>query len=157
MRPSRRAESRPAFVRSRSMALSNSANAPTICIIIRPAGVVVSMASVKLRKPAPDSPSRSMIVSTSRTERESRSSFQTTRHVTLAELIQKPVKFWPIPSSSGSLLFIDALATGGLQSRHLDGGVLIVGGDSGVADLHCSNVSPFNILMQYLFATREPQ
>ena len=49
MRPSRRAESRPAFVRSRSMALSNSANAPTICIIILPAGVVVSIASVKLR------------------------------------------------------------------------------------------------------------
>src|ERR1039457_2010644 len=67
------------------------------------------------------------------------------------------MKFWPLPSSSGSLLFVDALATGGLQSRHLDGGVLIVGGDSGVADLHCSNVSPFNMIMQYLFATREPQ
>jgi hypothetical protein len=38
MRPSRRAESNPAFVRSRRMARSNSANAPTICIIIR--GVV---------------------------------------------------------------------------------------------------------------------
>src|ERR1017187_298257 len=67
------------------------------------------------------------------------------------------MKFWPLPSSSGSLLFVDALATGGLQSRHLDGGVLIVGGDSGVADLHCSNVSPFNMILQYLFATREPQ
>lgn len=60
------------------------------------------------------------------------------------ELIQKPVKFWPVPSSSGGLLLIDTLATGGLQSRDLDGGVLIFGGDSGVADLHCSNVSPFN-------------
>src|ERR1017187_4402324 len=67
------------------------------------------------------------------------------------------MKFWPLPSSSGSLLFVDALATGGLQSRHLDGGVLIVGGDSGVADLHCSNVSPFNMIMQYLFATRKAQ
>ena len=34
------------------------------------------------------------------------------QHVTLAELIQKAVKFWPVPSSSGSLLFINALATG---------------------------------------------
>ena len=40
--------------------------------------VVVSMASVKLRNPALASPSCSMIVSTSRRERESRSSFQTT-------------------------------------------------------------------------------
>jgi Oxidoreductase family, NAD-binding Rossmann fold len=37
------------------MALSNSANAPTICIIILPAGVVVSIASVRLRNPAPES------------------------------------------------------------------------------------------------------
>jgi hypothetical protein len=34
----------------RSIPLSNSANDPIICIIIRPAGVVVSMASVRLRK-----------------------------------------------------------------------------------------------------------
>jgi hypothetical protein len=40
---------------------------------------VVSMASVRLRKPALASPKRSMMVSTSRSERESRSSFQTTR------------------------------------------------------------------------------
>src|ERR1700680_5156239 len=52
MRPSLRAASRPALVRSLSIARSNSANAPTICIIIRPAGVVVSTASVRLRKPA---------------------------------------------------------------------------------------------------------
>ena len=41
-----RAAARPAEVRSRIMARSNSAKAPTICIIIRPAGVVVSMLSV---------------------------------------------------------------------------------------------------------------
>ena len=52
IRPSLRAASRPALVRCFSMARSNSANAPTICIIIRPAGVVVSTASVRLRKPA---------------------------------------------------------------------------------------------------------
>ena len=44
IRPFWRADSKPALVRSRSMAFSNSANAPSICIIIRPAGVVVSIA-----------------------------------------------------------------------------------------------------------------
>src|ERR1700693_2511507 len=56
----------------------HSAKAPTICIIMRPAGVVVSIASVKLRNPAPASPRRSMMMSTSRRDRESRSSFHTT-------------------------------------------------------------------------------
>jgi len=78
IRPSSRAASNPALVRSFSMDFSNSAKAPAICIIIRPAGVVVSIASVKPRNPAPASPSRSMMVSTSRRERESRSSFHTT-------------------------------------------------------------------------------
>src|ERR1051326_3569674 len=41
-RPSARAASRPAEVRSRIIARSNSAKASTICIIIRPAEVVVS-------------------------------------------------------------------------------------------------------------------
>ena len=52
-----------------------------MCIIIRPAGVVVSIASVTLRNPAPASPSCSRSVSTSRSERESRSSFHTTTTV----------------------------------------------------------------------------
>jgi hypothetical protein len=59
--------------------------------------------------------------------------------------------------STGISILIDALATGGLERRHLGGGVLIIGGDSGVADLRCSNVSPFNLIMQYLFATLEPR
>jgi len=41
------------------------------------------------------------------------------------------------------------------ERRRLDGGVLIVGGDSGVADLHCTKVSPIESVTQYLFATRE--
>jgi hypothetical protein len=45
MRPSTRAAARPAEVRSRIIARSNSAKAPTICIIIRPAGLVVLMFS----------------------------------------------------------------------------------------------------------------
>jgi len=43
------------------MARSNSANEPTICIIIRPAAVVVSMFSVNERKPPPDAKMRSMM------------------------------------------------------------------------------------------------
>jgi len=60
------------------MARSNSAKAPTICIIMRPAGVVVSIASVIDRKPAPTSPIRSMMCSTSLSDRDRRSSFHTT-------------------------------------------------------------------------------
>src|ERR1017187_3263267 len=153
MRPSSRAASNPALVRSLSMARSNSANAPTICIIIRPAAVVVSMASVRLRNPAPESPSRSIMVSTSRRERESRSSFQTHQHIALAHLIEKPMKFRPVPASAGSLLPIDAFTTSGFERRYLGGGDLVVGGDSGVADQHCTNVSPIELVMQYLFAT----
>jgi hypothetical protein len=55
-----------------------SAKAPTICIIMRPAGVVVSMFSVIERKPAPALAIRSMICSTSFSDRDRRSSFQTT-------------------------------------------------------------------------------
>jgi hypothetical protein len=60
------------------MARSNSAKAPTICIIMRPAGVVVSIASVSERKPAPAASMRSRMCSRSFSERDRRSSFQTT-------------------------------------------------------------------------------
>ena len=79
IRPCLRALSRPALVLSRSIARSNSANAPSICIIIRPAGLVVSIASLKLRNPAFALAMCSIMVRTSRRERESRSSFHTTR------------------------------------------------------------------------------
>jgi len=46
MRPYARAAAVPAEVRSRIVASSNSANEPIICIIMWPAGVVVSMFSV---------------------------------------------------------------------------------------------------------------
>ncbi len=77
-RPSRLACARPARVRSRIIARSNSANDPTICIIIRPAAVVVSTASVRERKPAPVSEIRSMTCRTSFSDRDNRSSFHTT-------------------------------------------------------------------------------
>jgi hypothetical protein len=83
---------RPALVRSRIMARSNSAKLPTICIIIRPAAVVVSIASVSERKPAPASSIRSMMCSISFRLRDSRSSFQTTT--------TSPSRNWPIISRS---------------------------------------------------------
>ena len=50
MRPSRRAESKPAFVRSRSYGPFEFSESPYhLPIIIRPGGVVVSIASVRLR------------------------------------------------------------------------------------------------------------
>ena len=53
IRPSLRAASRPALVRSLSIARSNSANAPTICIIHpTPRAWWCSTASLRLRKPA---------------------------------------------------------------------------------------------------------
>src|SRR5271165_3720639 len=58
----RRPPTRPsarAIVRLRIIARSNSANDPTICIVIRPAGVVVSMFSVIDRTPASALPIRS--------------------------------------------------------------------------------------------------
>ena len=50
IRPASRVPSGPALVRSLSIALSNSAKAPSIWIIIRPAVVVVSTPSVKTAK-----------------------------------------------------------------------------------------------------------
>lgn len=54
------------------MALSNSANVPTICIIILPGGVVVSSASVRLRN------SRAGIAGAERDPRCRRDRFQRT-------------------------------------------------------------------------------
>jgi hypothetical protein len=65
IRPSSRATNKPLRVRSRNMARSNLVNDPTICIIMRPAGEVVSTASVRLRNPAPVFSTLSMRANTS--------------------------------------------------------------------------------------------
>ena len=64
-----RASANPALVRSRIIKRSNSANTPTICIIARPAELVVSRSSPKERNPAPHLSIRSMMLSRSRSER----------------------------------------------------------------------------------------
>src|SRR5438034_8408571 len=67
------------------------------------------------------------------------------------------MKFGSVPASAGGLLTIHPLAPGSFERRHLGGGVLVVGGHSGVANQHCTKVSRIELLMQYLFATRESQ
>lgn len=64
-RPWARAARRPAWVRSRTSSRSNSANDPSICIIMRPEGVVLSMFSVSERNPAPTLAIRSRMTSRS--------------------------------------------------------------------------------------------
>lgn len=78
-RPARLACSKPWSVRSRIISRSNSATAPSIWVINRPGAVVVSIASVREQKPAPAAVIFSRVNNRSRSERLSRSSFQTTR------------------------------------------------------------------------------
>jgi hypothetical protein len=75
---SSRAASRPTLVRFLALPVRSPQTRRPSASSLRPAGVVVSIASVKLRKPAPASVSRSIMIKTSRNERESRSSFHTT-------------------------------------------------------------------------------
>src|ERR1035441_2664187 len=91
---------------------SNSAKARPSESSFDPRGVVVSIASVKLRNPTPASPRRSMMVSTSRRDRESRFEFLHHQHVVLSELIEKPVEFGPVLAPTRGLLAKDALAAG---------------------------------------------
>jgi len=157
MRPSRRADSSPALVRSRSMARSNSAKAPTICIIMRPAGGggvdglgQAAKSGFNLRQP---------LHKNEHIAERTREPVELPDHedITLAEMIQQPVKFGPVPASAGGLFTIDARATGGLERRRLGRGVLLDGGDTGVANQHCINVSPIPLITQYLYATHKPQ
>jgi len=64
------------------------------------------------------------------------------QYVVFSELIEKPVEFGPVPASTRGLLAKDASAAGSFQRHPLRRGVLVVGGDSSVADQHCTNVSP---------------
>ncbi len=77
-------------------------------------------------------------------------------HVILAKLIEEPLQLGTVPTSAGGLLAKDAFAASSFQRGCLSSGVLVVSRDSGVTDQHCTKVSPFDLLMQYLFATQEP-
>lgn len=67
------------------MARSNSAEDPTICIIIRAAGVVGSIALVRLRKFH---------------FRLGKALHENHKQITLAELIEEAMEFWPAPDAS---------------------------------------------------------
>ena len=64
------------------------------------------------------------------------------------------MEFRSIPTFTGGLLAIDALASSSFHRRNLRGGVRIVGGGSGVAGQHCTKGSPTELVTQHLFATR---
>ena len=98
-------------MRSRSMARSKSAKAPTLYIIIRPAGVVVLIASVNLRNPAPASPSCSMDREHVAQGAQQPVELPDNDYITGAELMEEPQKLGPVPTSAGNLLAEDALAT----------------------------------------------
>ena len=77
------------------------------------------------------------------------------QHVFRAELIEETVELRTIPAAAGSFFRKDALAAGIFQSVDLGGSFLIAGGDAGVTEEHCTNVSRMDAVMQYLFATAD--
>ena len=102
---------------------------------MRPAEVVVSMFSVIDRKPAPALPIRSMMCSTSFSERDRRSSFQTTIGIALPQMVEQTMQFRPVPAPAGRGFFEQASATGGPECLRLQGVVLFVPlGDAGIAE-----------------------
>src|SRR5690242_9308592 len=110
MRPSARAAARPAEVRSRIMARSNSAKAPTICIIIRPAGVVgVDRLGnrAEARAGVPDSlHDMQHVLERARQAVE----LPDDDDVTLPQLIEHALQLGPVPASAGGGFFKNAAA-----------------------------------------------
>jgi hypothetical protein len=119
------------------MARSNSANAPSICIIMRPAGPAVSTASVSERKPAPGGLDSLKDVEEVFERAGQPVELPDHDNIGLAELIEQAVQLGAVPPAAGSLLLEHAPAPGGLERVDLGGGVLVVGlGDAGVAEQH---------------------
>ena len=67
-----------------------------------------------------------MMVSRSRRERDSRSSFQTTTTSPARSWMEEPEELGAVPTTAGSLLAKDALATSGCERGDLSGGVLLI-------------------------------
>src|SRR6202030_3445675 len=109
-------------VRSRTIDLSNSAKLPSICMTMRPAEVVVSTASVMLRKPAPASRTRSMMW---RRRPGKPIELPNDQHIPFTELFQGLVKLRPIPLPTGGPLLEDSLATDVAQGFYLGRSVLV--------------------------------
>src|SRR3954453_814605 len=125
-RPRTAAAFRPARVRSRTMARSNSAKRPSICIRMRPAGPALSIASVSERKRAPTASTLSRMCSRSVSERDRRSSFHTTSGVARPQLIEQAVQLGPVPAPTRRRVLEHPFAAGALERPDLGGGILTV-------------------------------
>ena len=117
-------------------AFSSSASIPTICYMARPVGVVVSMASVSDRKATPRTFRSSRRLIKSRSERPSRSSFQTISVSSLASALRHFANSGRWTCALRSLVDKDALAPRFFQGGKLQVGVLVFGRDSSIADFH---------------------
>jgi hypothetical protein len=102
-------------VRSRIRSRSNSARAAKTWNTSLPPGVVVSIASCRLRNPIPRS-ARLVTVSTRcRSDLPSRSSFQTTRLSPGPQLVQDLGEDWPVGAGAAGGLGEDPVAAGALE------------------------------------------
>src|SRR5215218_10170306 len=132
-RPRARAAASPAVVRSRIRSRSNSARAAKTWKTSLPPGVVVSIASCRLRNPIPRSATPVTVSTRCRRERPRRSSFHTTR--------VSPGRSWSsrrsrvaIGASPAGGLDKHSVAAGTLQGVDLELGVLVGGGDASIAE-----------------------
>src|SRR4051812_24122743 len=153
-RPRAAAAFSPARVRSRTMARSNSAKEPSICLSMRPAGPEVSIASVSERKRAPTASTLSRMCSRSLSERDRRSSFHTTSGVARPQLIEQAVQLGPVPAPARRLVLEHALAPSALERTDLGGGILAVVrlGNPCIAEQH-GPVSHFPVANELTLAT----
>ena len=113
---------------------------PSICIIIRPAAVVMSIASVTDRSPAPTASSFSRITSRSLRERESLSNLYD-QDVPLPDLGQR-MELGPLPSAAACHLYEELLASRGLQNLSLRICVLVPCADPRISDEYSATRQP---------------
>jgi hypothetical protein len=133
LRPRARAAASPAAVRSRMRSRSNSAKAAKTWKTSLPPGVVVSIASSKLRNLTPWS-ARPVIVSTRwRRERPRRSSLPDDQGVAGPELVEDLGEDGPVGAGAAGGLGEHPMAAGSGEGVDLELEVLVGGGDAGVA------------------------
>jgi hypothetical protein len=97
-----------------------------------PPGVVVSIASCRLRNPTPRSASPVMVSTRWRRERPRRSSLQTTR-CRRAQLVQELRESGPVAAGPAGGLGEHPIAASTIERVDLEPGLLVGGGDAGIA------------------------
>lgn len=79
------------------------------------------------------------------------------QHVPLAQVVKQALQLGPIPAPPGSHLLKDSFTPGSLKRANLEDGILVLGGNAGVADAHgCKILLPFGFTLQRVFATHKP-